>query len=246
MISVAKEGNVAVVTMDDGKANALGTQTLRSLQHTFAGLHDADAVLLTGRAKIFCGGLDLGEVATLKEAALTEFITLFHDVFRAVFAFNRPLVIAASGGAVAGGAILLCCGDVRLGGDDAGLVGVNETRLGIEFPAAALEIVRYSLEPRAAHRALVLGELFDKKTALSLGFFDELVASDTLLGRALEKTKDAAKASPRAVQETKHALRAQAMQRIDAGRAMQGFVQAWTNVDTQKRIAAALASLKKK
>ncbi len=247
MLTTRRDQNILHIALDDGKANALGIGMLRALLGALRDSQDADAVLLTGRPKIFCGGLNLNEITTLDRIALSEFMVLFHDVFHALFTLDRPLVAAVHGGAVAGGAIVLCSADLRLGADDAGIVGVNETRLGLPFPTVALEIVRFALDQGPAHRALVLGELFDKKTALAMGFLQRLLPTAELDAAALAATHDAAKASRSAVAHTKAALRAQALVRIDAVRGdHNAFIAAWTSADAQRRIADAMAALKKK
>ncbi len=242
------DGDVLEIQLDDGKANVLGTPMLTALAQALDASRDAGAVLLFGREKTFCGGLDLNEVLGLSPESLARFLDLFHATFRALFTLERPLVIAARGGAVAGGAILLCCGDVRLGARDQGLCGVNESRLGLVFPASALEIVRFALNPAQASRALVLGELFDKEQALTMGFFHDLHAAEHLMDVARARARDAAQVSPTAAGMIKAELRREGLRRMDEQHAglRDAFAAAWTGSDAQARLRQALASLKKR
>lgn len=246
-ITVTSEGNLARITLDDGRGNALSTTMLHALTHAMKEAWHADAVLLTGRARVFCGGLDLAEVVPLKEHALLEFLHTFHTAFRALFELERPLIVAAHGSAVAGGAILLATGDVRLGARDKGLVGVNEARLGIPFPASALEVVRCALPPHEAARALVLGELLDKETALQRGWLHELHSTETLMERATLLASEAATIPRAASAEVKRPLREEFLARMDANGSNSNriFAQAWLGHTAQERLKTVLARITK-
>ena len=56
-VTSERDKNTLRITLDDGKANVLGSETLRALAAAVSDAKDADAVLLRGRAKIFSGGL---------------------------------------------------------------------------------------------------------------------------------------------------------------------------------------------
>ena len=53
-------GDVALITMDDGKKNAITPQAIADLNTAFDGAEsDAKAVVLAGRPGSFCAGFDL-------------------------------------------------------------------------------------------------------------------------------------------------------------------------------------------
>jgi enoyl-CoA hydratase len=246
-VRIQHDGNVAVVHLDDGRGNALGTPTLRALCQAADSVRDADAVLLLGRPRVFCGGLDLHEAVPLSREKMLEFIGTFHQTFRRLFALERPLIVGAAGSAVAGGAILLATGDVRLGTRDGGWIGVNEVRLGIPFPSSAFEIVRCALSHPHANRALLLGELVNKETALAQGWLHELVEPTALFERAHAVARNAALAPRSATTEVKRALRAEYVARIDAHKdtSHRAFVDAWTSTEAQARLNRVLETLNK-
>ena len=77
---------------------------------------------------------------------------------------SRLHVSPAGGGggrghAVAGGAVLALACDARVMGAAAGRFGLNEIRLGVPFPASALEIVRHAVPAGAVEEVLYHGEL---------------------------------------------------------------------------------------
>ncbi len=245
LVTVTVEGNLARVRMDDGRGNAMGSAMLASLREAFVTARDADAVLLTGRARVFCGGLDLLEVGPMGREQLFQFLALFHDAMREVYAFPRPVVVAAAGSAVAGGAILICCGDERIGARDEGVVGVNEVRLGIPFPASAMEMVASVLSRVEATRALLFGDLYGKDEALRGGWFHRLVEPGDLEREAGLRARDAATIPSSAFEPVKRELRAAALERMDARRAESHavFVDAWTGPVAQARIGKIVADL---
>ncbi|MBI5494780.1 MAG: hypothetical protein HY904_07105 [Deltaproteobacteria bacterium] len=247
-VVLTRDGNIAHVAMDDGRGNALGTPMLEALLDAATRAADADAVLLTGRPKVFCGGLDLAEVVPNHRFAMERFLGLFHAACRAWLALERPVVMAAAGGAVAGGAVLLACGDRRLGARDNGVVGVNEVRLGIPFPASALECVRAALSSSQAHRALLFGELVGREEALAMGWFHALHPPDELLPRAWDAVRDAATIPATATAAVKRALRRDHLERMDAlgPSSNAAFAAAWTGPEAQARLNKVLASIKRK
>jgi enoyl-CoA hydratase len=246
-IQLTQQGNVSVVTLDDGRGNALSTTMLQALLDTAESVRNADAVLLLGRPKVFCGGLNLEEVVPMDRAALGAFLDLFHRAMTAWLALPPPVVCAVSGSAVAGGAILLMSADVRVGADDSGIVGVNEARLGVPFPSVALELVRSGMDPTQAQRALLLGELLPKRGALARGFFHELASPDLLHARALELAKDLATLPHQASHATKAMLRQEHIQRArdNAASSLAAFMDAWLSPVAQERLRAVVARLKR-
>lgn len=246
-ITITKDGSAAHLSVDDGRGNALSTAMMESILKALDDVKDANAVLVTGRAKVFCGGLDLAEVVPKDLPQLLTFLELFHNTFRALLALERPVIMAANGSAVAGGAILLCCGDVRLGARDSGLTGVNEARLGLPFPVSALEAVRCALAGPQAHEALLEGRLYAKEDAQRMGFYHALFPTEELLPKAQERLRDLATLPHQATASTKRALRAAHLERVDRdGKASnEMFSRAWASPVAQERLKDVLSKLRR-
>lgn len=245
-VSLRRDGDVARIELDDGRGNALGRAALSALGEAITEASSADAVLLVGRKRIFCGGLDLEEVLPLPRRELLDFLDLLHRTRRALFALSRPLVVAVAGSAIGAGAALLCCGDARLGARDAGLVGFPEVALGVPLPSSGLQICKATFSAAFAARALLFGESFGRDEALAMGFFHRLVEPEVLLEDA-ERTARAAAGISAASRTIKAALRREALQRMDEERAEshEAFADAWTSPAAQARIAAVLESIKR-
>ena len=98
--------NVAQITLDDGKVNAMALAFFAGLN---AALDRAEherpgALVIAGRAGVFSAGLDLKVLPTLAPDALERTMVAFGRTMLRVFTFPIPTVAAVTGHAIAGGA----------------------------------------------------------------------------------------------------------------------------------------------
>ena len=114
MLSFSTEGKVAVLAMDDGKANAVGHDFIDALnQGLDQALGESSAVLITGRPGVLSAGFDLKEFEKGAEAAATLVNKGAHMLLR-IFKHPQPVVIACAGHSVAAGALMLLAADTRM------------------------------------------------------------------------------------------------------------------------------------
>lgn len=186
LLTVHRDPACTVVTLDDGKANALSRTMLAALD---AALDDAVAlgrpVVLTGRPGVFSGGFDLKVMQGGDAAARTEMVFAGFEVAHRLLALPLPVVVGCTGHAIAMGAFLLLAGDHNVGAAGDFRIGANETALGIVMPEFGIEIARQRLTPAAFTRALTTAELYGPDAAREAGFLDEVVASDAVVGHAI-------------------------------------------------------------
>jgi len=202
------EHKVAVLRMDDGKANSIEGTFLRELQ---AGLdraaQEAQAVVIEGRAGFFSAGLDLKVLPTLAPAELQHFLGDFvRSMFR-VWLHPAPVVAAVTGHMMAGGAILALCCDRRWGAEGSYRVGMNEVAIGIPMPLFAWELAAQALTPSARNEALLFGEVYDPVRAVSVGFLDRLLPADQVSTAALAEAQRLAALPAGALAQTKRNIR---------------------------------------
>lgn len=199
--------DVAVLRMDDGKANALSPEMLDALDHAFDRAEaEAKAVVLTGRAGRFCAGFDLRHMMAGPEQA-RALVTRGADTLMRAYSFPKPLVVACTGHALAGGALVVLTGDVRIGTLGEFKIGLNEIAIGMPLPILALEMARDRLDPRKLAQATLLAQQFDPVAAVSAGYLDEAVEPDQLLPRAMAEATRLCQLSGAAFAATKNALR---------------------------------------
>jgi enoyl-CoA hydratase len=239
-VTCTLDSGVAVLGLDLGRGNAIDHPFVDAVSAALDGaLADgARAVVITGRGKVFCGGLDLLTIFDYDRAAMGRFVDAFDGLFQKILSFPRPLVAAINGHALAGGAILAMAADDRVALNGAFQFGVNEVALGLPFPAAAYEIVRRATPDVAAAAVFLEGRRFSPEEARAAGLVHRL--ADDVVADATEQAKRFAANAVDAVADTKADLVAPVLARIEATRAAkrERFLDRWFSPDARARIGA--------
>lgn len=226
MIHREDRDSIAVLRMDHGKANALDTELLEALEESFRELQEAspgpDAVVLTGTGSIFSAGVDLFRVLDGRSAYLDAFLPALSRAVRRLFAFPRPAVAAVNGHAIAGGCILASACDLKVMAEGDGRIGVPELRVGVPFPVAPLEILRFAAPPQHLQKLAYLGRTYGPAEAVAWGLVDELAPPEGLLERAVEAARQLAAIPRESFELTKAHLRRPVIDRMDA---LEGWVE---------------------
>lgn len=187
IVNYTLRDEVALIQMDDGKANALSPDMIAQLSDAFdRALEEAKAVVLTGRPGRFCGGFDLKVVMSGAEPAKALF-GAGTELYLKMYGLGVPLVAACSGHAVAGGVLLLGASDLRIGVDGEFKLGLNETAIGMPLPIFAHTIASERLARPHLFAATLGATLFSPTEAVDVGWLDETVAPDALLERAMSE-----------------------------------------------------------
>ncbi len=216
VLTYTLEDNIAVVRMDDGKANALSETMIDSLVDALARAEkEASAMVLTGRPDRFCAGFDLRVMMQSPEAAMA-LLERGADMLMKLYGAKVPLVIACSGHALAGGALVLLTGDMRIGAEGAFRIGLNEVAIGMPVPILAMEIARDRLTPQALTHATLLARIYDPVEAVKVGYLDATAAPDAILAVAKEEAKRLAGLARPAFEATKARLRGKTIAHIRA------------------------------
>nr|HEX4312600.1 crotonase/enoyl-CoA hydratase family protein [Kofleriaceae bacterium] len=205
---------VAVVTMDDGKANALSVPMIDAVLAALArAAGEATAMVLAGRPDRFSGGFDL-KVMMSGPAAAVALLTRGADLLMKLYGAPLPLIVACTGHAMAGGALTVLTGDYRVCARGDYKIGLNEAAIGMPVPVLAMELARDRLSKRALTRATLLGEIYDPEGALSVGYVDELAAPGDVVARATAEAKRLGAISKMAFKATKKRLRGDTIAKI--------------------------------
>src|SRR3989442_9618376 len=136
---IERNGEVALIRLENGKANAIGPSFLDRLESLLGKVGDARAALITGQGSAFSAGLDLPALIDLDRVGMRAFVLRFEAVMMRVFELPIPLVAAVNGHAVAGGCVLALQADVRIGADRGARIRLNETPLRIGLPSLVVE-----------------------------------------------------------------------------------------------------------
>ncbi|WP_026147654.1 crotonase/enoyl-CoA hydratase family protein [Robiginitomaculum antarcticum] len=178
LVTTKIENGVAIITMDDGKANVLSTAMIGELNDALDAAEDAGAiVVLTGRDGMMSGGFNLKEMQAGPKQAMT-LTSLGSKLARRILAFPRPVIYAASGHSIAMGAFLALACDYRMIKAGSFKVGLNETMIGMTMHNFGIELARYRLPLHYFNRCVINAEIFDPKGAIHAGFFDRVVPEE--------------------------------------------------------------------
>jgi enoyl-CoA hydratase len=247
MIERELNDGILALRLAHGKASAMDVELLEALGAELEGAADARAVILTGTGTIFSAGVDLFRILDGGAAYVDRFVPLLSKFVRALFALPVPVVAAVNGHAIAGGGVMTLAADYRLMAEGSGRIGVPELVVGVPFPAAPLEVVRFAV-PRHRVQALVYtGRTLAPHDALAEGLLDEVVPADALAARAKEVAVQLAELPPEVFRATKQALRADALAGMDAAEEYDRRAHAmWSAPETHARIRAYMDRIARK
>ncbi|MEO0558940.1 MAG: enoyl-CoA hydratase [Bacteroidota bacterium] len=193
-------------------------------------------VVLSGRDRVFTAGNDLMDFMaappTGPDSPVFRFLT-------ALVGFPKPLLVAVDGPAIGIGTTLLLHADLAY--------ATPETRFQMPFVPLGLvpEAASSLLLPRLAGHAraaelLMFGEPFSADTAREIGLVNEIVDSDAVVSRALERARQLAALPPSAVRQTKAFLRRPLAEAVAETISQEGaaFMERLTSPEAQEAFTA--------
>ncbi len=247
MFEIEITDHIATMRMAHGRVNALDGDFLRAFAAELEGLseRDLDAIVLTGTGAVFSAGADLFRVRDAGPAYIAESLPALSEAFLALFTFPRPVVAAINGHAIAGGAVIACAADHRVMARGDTTIGLGELRVGVPFPAAALEIVRFATGGAGVQELLYVADSYGPDNALARRLVDEVVEPSALLARAREVAARRARIPRASFLHTKLALRREALSAVAryAPEADAEAVAIWSSEELHERIDAFLGEM---
>jgi 3-hydroxyacyl-CoA dehydrogenase len=181
VVSTAREGAVAVLTLQSGPVNALGT-ALR--QGILAAVEAAEAdpavkaIVLIGGGRMFSAGADITEFGKPQSGIGLP------DLLNRIEAAGKPVVAAIHGNALGGGLETALACHYRVAVPSA-KVGLPEVKLGILPGAGGTQRLPRVVGPRKALDVIVGGSPIGAKAAAGMGLIDELAPEDGLRAHAV-------------------------------------------------------------
>jgi enoyl-CoA hydratase/carnithine racemase len=213
LLAENRDGVLVLTLNRPQKKNAITHAMWVALREAFrAAAEDTQVrcVLLCGAGEHFCAGVDL---ASFTGSATAEEHP-FEAAARAVVEFDKPLVAAAQGAAVGGGATVLFHADIVYAGES----------LRLRLPFASLGLVpewgsSYMLQANiGAQRAAELfytAEWVDADKALAYGIVAAVLPDPDLFGHALARAQEIARWPVNSLREIKRSLRLHHLPAID-------------------------------
>ncbi|CAM1366567.1 Enoyl-CoA hydratase [Tenacibaculum sediminilitoris] len=207
LIQYTSAGNYVIITITNGKANAISHEVIDSLNTSFDNAEkEGKPVILTGQPGIFSAGYDLKSMTQSPESAL-ELVTKGSQLSHRMLSFPYPIIAACSGHAIAKGAFLLLSVDYRIGIEGDFKIGLNEVLIGMTMHNAGIEIAKARLTPVYFERSVSCSEIYSPKDATTAGFLDKIVPEEHLLPTAIKVAEMFSKLNKKAHKETKLKVR---------------------------------------
>ena len=183
------EDGIATITLDDGKANALG---FTMIEHINKALDEAEAaadvIVMTGREGVMTAGFDL-KVMRNEPDRVMDLVTQGGQMLVRIFASPKPVLLASTGHGIAAGALLMLSGDYRISMAGDFKYGLNESAIGMVLPPYGMDLARFKLNQKFLDMAVVGADLYGPEMASQIGYTDEVAAADKFAARVREKAE---------------------------------------------------------
>jgi 2-(1,2-epoxy-1,2-dihydrophenyl)acetyl-CoA isomerase len=220
-----KDAHIATITLNrPAKRNAYSETMVHEILGALADARDDDeirVVIFTGAGKGFCAGGDISRdfqyQARYRGHRLESMLEMrenMHVLIRFLYRFDKPVIAAVNGAAVAGGLTLALACDFRIAAESAKL-GDTSLKFGlIPDEGGAYFFPRFMGLDRALKMSL-LSEVYTAREALALGLVTEVVADEDLMARARELAARLAEGPPIAIRITKRMMYKQRAMQLD-------------------------------
>lgn len=207
LVSYQSEENYAIITINNGKANAISHEVIAGLNECLdKAEQEQKVVILTGTSGIFSGGFDLKVMKESSKSAL-ELVTKGSQLSLRLLSFPMPIIIACNGHAIAKGAFLLLSSDYRIGTSGDFKIGLNEVIIGMTMHHAGIAIAKSRLSEVYLNRSVNNAEIYNPQDAIKAGFLDIIVPEDALLSTAINVAKKFRQLNRKAHAATKLSVR---------------------------------------
>src|SRR5262249_37274872 len=196
-------------------------------------------VVLTGTGAIFSAGVDLFRVLEGGRAYLEQFLPALDSCFKKLLAFEKPLVAAINGHAIAVGAILACAAHRRLLARGKATFGAPALKVGVPCPPVAREILRLGVPRRHLCDVVLRGRVLGVDECREAGLVDEVVDAGELLPRSIAAAQELAAYPARAFELTKRQLRRPALEAVERSAGLvPRILDAWSSPEVLGAIRA--------
>ena len=186
-ILAEQRGRVGLVTLNRPKQlNALNDALMDELGHALRAF-DADAgvgaIVVTGSAKAFAAGADIGNMAQFSymDVYMNGYISRNWETIRSI---RKPVIAAVGGFALGGGCELAMMCDIVIAAQDARF-GQPEIKLGIIPGAGGTQRLPRAVGKAKAMDLILTGRMMNAEEAERAGLVSRIVPSETLLDDAI-------------------------------------------------------------
>lgn len=193
LATLSQENDISIIKLDDGKANAFSFEMLSQVNALLAQVpKDSGALVITGRDGLFSGGFDLKTLATGDMEKITMMVQLGYRLLLELYSFDRPIIAAVSGHAIALGLFVTCSADYRIAIDGQYVCQANEVRNNMDIPPQIMEILKARVNKNYFYPAVFHSDTYSVQDSIAVGYIDEVVSAEKFMDRVMEKANELA------------------------------------------------------
>ncbi|NND69725.1 MAG: enoyl-CoA hydratase [Halioglobus sp.] len=214
LLTENRDGVLVITFNRPDKKNAVNTEMWIALREAFRSAAEDPSVvcaLLCGAGDNFCAGVDLASFGDVEPGEEHP----FESAARAVVEFDKPLVAAAQGAAVGGGATVLFHADVVYAGESLRL-RLPFASLGLAPEWGSSYMLQANIGAQRAAELFYTAEWVDADKALHLGIAADVLPDADLFDHAFAKAAEIAQWPVNALREIKRTLRQHHLPAVDA------------------------------
>jgi enoyl-CoA hydratase/carnithine racemase len=219
MVELTWQGDVAVVTMDDGENRFHASSVAR--WHELLDELDAKegplAVVTTGSGRFYSNGLDLDWMGANPDGS-GSMIRELHRLWGRLLGLGAATVAAVNGHAFGAGALLSSAHDRIVMREDRGYWCMPEVDIALPVGPDMAALLSARLPAEAVHEALVTGRRFGGADALAAGIVAEVGPEEEVLDRAVAWARPLAGKDRSVIATHKRILHGATIDRLLGGR----------------------------
>lgn len=235
-------GNIATITLNRPKVNALNDDVIEDLKTIFNEVgknEQVSAVVLIGQGSFFSFGFDVPGFMSYPKDLFERYVVKYSELIKTIFMFPKPVIAALNGYSVAGGCVLALACDYRIMVLGKAKIALNEMTFGSTLFSCVTETLKYAVGPRKAEQIIYLGAMSSAEEALSLGLVDRLAGENEFQSVVEEVAEDFSTKNPTAFASVKKLLKSDVLAKIesDESRSILEFVDIWYSDSTREQLA---------
>jgi 3,2-trans-enoyl-CoA isomerase len=199
MIELDIKENISIITIKNGKVNALDHKMLLDIELALKDIeeshHKTNTILISGNGSFFSFGLDIPSFLELSRDELKLSINKLLHICDQLFRSSKVTISSLNGHATGAGCMIAISSDFRLMVNERAKIALNEINIGLPLFSSTILMLRNSIGYNNAKKVLLTGDLLSPQEALNLGLVDSLHDKEDLYQRSLElalsfKSKD--------------------------------------------------------
>jgi enoyl-CoA hydratase/carnithine racemase len=208
--------HIATITLNrPERLNTISPTMLDQLTQCFVNANldpEVRVVILTGKGKTFCAGLDLasqaqgGDAALLKTDSVQTNLDLRNTPPTTLFAMDKPVICAMNGSAAGYGLDTALGCDIRIMADNAKMAA-SYVKRGIVPESGGTWFLPRMIGWSKAAELIFTGRSVDAAECLALGLVSKLASGEKVMEEATALALQIAENAPLAVQASKRMMR---------------------------------------